>query len=253
MSFTFSQGYPLSLIRYFYYLLLNIILFSASAQANMTVYPMLVDVGQKGTAQIAIQSHSTDVQYIKISVMKIINPATPDEKEIPVEQFGEETLLVTPQKLVLTAGSERIVRLVMLKPLPQESTWRVYFEGVSENAFDESLPVTGGPGQAQVGVNIIWGALVHVPPKNVNIAMNYIPSTDLVVNSGTLRIPLTEIGICSNNNQCEWRKETTTIYPGTKLPLSSIRFNPEKKYKIKYLNWITHKTEQTDLPAFAGY
>jgi hypothetical protein len=44
-------------------------------------------------------------------------------------------LLVMQQNIALSAGSESIVMLVSMNPPAKETTWRVYFESVSENAF----------------------------------------------------------------------------------------------------------------------
>ncbi|WP_338501847.1 hypothetical protein VRB18_20050 [Erwinia aphidicola] len=116
-------------------------------------------------------------------------------------------IIVTPQKIALAAGGERVVRIVSMTPPEKETTWRVYFEGVSETVFNAYSDEKSQAGKAaQVGVNIIWGALVHVAPRKARASLRYIPSTGNILNDGTLRIPVTEVGVCSPGGECRWEK-----------------------------------------------
>lgn len=217
--------------------------------ASMTVYPIEAEVGTKGTAQIRVLSKSDDVQFVNVTVKQISNPGTRDEKEIPVDMTAENALVVAPNKLALSSGSERIVRLVSMVPPPKETTWRVYFESVNEQ--QQSVPVNAKSSHngAQVGVSIIWGALVHVAPEKVTTSLKYDSTTGNVINDGTLRMPLKEIGICHSSGQCDWKKETATLYPDTALNLKSIDKSSGKHYRAKYYHWINKSIEEIDIPA----
>lgn len=216
----------------------------------MTVYPMETEIGKNGTAQIKVLSQSDEVQFIKISVKKIINPGVQGEKEVESNISTEQALIVTPQKLVLTAGSERIVRLVSLTPQKYESTWRVYFEEVSENVFKSELEGRVVPKKrAEVGVSIIWGALIHVAPSQPEARLACIIDSNNVVNTGTLRLQLKEFAICNASGECQWRNEKTTVYPGTSVRILGERFSSEYYYRVKYYNWMKNVTEEIELPA----
>lgn len=159
-------------------------------------------------------------------------------------------LIVTPQKIALAAGGERVVRLVSMNLPKKETTWRVYFEGVSETAFN--LAPDGKentPGDAQVGVNIIWGVLVHVAPQKEIARMEYSPASGKVTNTGTVRIPVKELGTCRSASDCTWEKKELTLYPDCELSIPGATFLPGKTYKIKYFNWIKNTTEVMELPA----
>lgn len=225
-------------------------LFCFTSRASMVVYPMETSVDKNGSAQIKVLSQSDEVQFIKVSLKRITNPGTPNEKEVPADISSGEALIVTPQKLALTAGGERIVRLVSLSFPPKETTWRVYFESVSENIFNktnnEESPKRS---TAEVGVSIVWGALVHVAPAHTIVSLKYTPDSAEVMNSGTIRLPLRELAICDTTGACSWKKETSTLYPGTTIRLANARFSPEKKYRVKYYNWLKNATEEIELPA----
>lgn len=229
-------------------------LFAASAllpaRANMMVYPIETEVSPQGTAQIRVLSKSDDVQFINVTAKQIMSPGTPEEKEIPVDMSTSGALVVAPTKLALSAGSERIVRLVSMRPPQKESTWRLYFEGVKQPTSDTIADKNSEQHrQAQVGVSIIWGALIHVAPETIKASLAFNPTSGKVVNNGTIRLPLREIGACDSAGTCQWQKETATVYPGTELTLKSLKLTPEKNYRVKYYHWIDRTVKEIEIPA----
>lgn len=218
--------------------------------ASMYVYPMEVSVGENGASQVRVISQDNDIQFVKAKLKKILNPATKKEREIDSDMSDTSQIIVTPQKIALAAGGERLVRLVSMNPPQKETTWRVYFEGVNEAAFNLN---PGGkentPGDAQVGVNIIWGVLVHVAPQKAIASMEYSPASGMVTNTGTIRIPVKELGTCRSASNCTWEKKEITFYPDSNLAMPGVTFSPEMLYKIKYFNWIKNTEEVMELPA----
>ncbi|MGR7783798.1 fimbrial protein [Klebsiella aerogenes] len=203
---------------------LSMSFFAEMTQANMSVYPMELNVDSSGTAQIRVASKSDDIQFIRVRQKKILNPGTPQEKEVEMAAWKDGGVVVTPEKFALAAGALRIVRLVSLTPPEKESTWRVYFEGVKQP--DSILPAAsaGTPASAKLGVNVI------------------------LKNDGTLRVPLKEIGVCDTSDKCRWIREDATIYPDTERKLKSLTQNHGQKYKFRYFNWINKTAEEADLP-----
>lgn len=183
---------------------------SGPLHAAMYVYPMEASVGEKGSSQIRVISQDKDVQFVRIKLKKIINPATNNEKEIDSDMSDANQLIVTPQKLALAAGGERLVRIVAINLPEKETTWRVYFEGVNEDAYNlRPGEKQNAPGDAHVGVSIIWGALVHVAPQKVIASVEYSPSSGSLINTGTVRIPVKELGTCRSASDCTWEKKGT--------------------------------------------
>lgn len=223
-------------------------LFSQSTLANMSVYPMELNVDNSGAGQIKVSSKSDDIQFIRIKKKKIINPGTLQEQEIDITSINEGALVVTPEKFALAAGSMRVVRLVSLIPEKKETAWRVYFEGVNQpDDPSEENSISVGNAQAKVGVNIIWGALVHLAPESANVALSINPAKGTLYNSGTLRVPLKEIGICSANSKCKWIEEHATIYPDTERKLKSLsNAAPAAHYKYRYFDWLEKTTKEAE-------
>lgn len=221
-----------------------------TAHAAMYVYPMETTVGESGTSQVRVISQNDEVEFVKIKLKKIINPGTRNEREVDADMSDAGQIIVTPQKIALAAGGERVVRIVSMSPPEKETTWRVYFEGVNETVFNSFSDERNQTGKAtQVGVNIIWGALVHVAPRKAEVSLKYSPSTGNIINDGTIRIPVTEVGVCNPGRECSWKKKALTVYPESEAPIQEMHFSPANTYKIKYFNWTKNRTEETELPA----
>lgn len=217
--------------------------------AAMYVYPMEASLGESGASQIRVISQDNDVQFVMIKLKKIVNPGTNKENEIDSDMSDAAQLIVTPQKIALAAGGERVVRLVSVNPPQKETTWRVYFEGVNEAAYNfTSGPEGKAPGDAQVGVNIIWGVLVHVAPQKAVAGVEYNSTSGKVTNTGTIRIQVKEIGTCRSASDCTWKKKELTLYPDSELAIPGVTFKPGNLYKIKYFNWIKNTEEVMELP-----
>lgn len=233
-----------------YLLMVFAVFFLPALHAAMYVYPMETSVGETGASQIRVISQDNDVQFVKIKLKKILSPATNKEREIETDMSDASQLIVTPQKIALAAGGERLVRLVSVNLPQKETTWRVYFEGVNEDVYNLNA---GGnknaAGDAQVGVSIIWGALVHVAPQQTQASMEYKVASGRVINTGTIRIPVMELGTCRSSSDCKWEKKELTLYPDCELTIQGVTFEPGKTYKVKYFNWIKNTTEVMDLPA----
>jgi len=244
LKFKFVKKRPYT----FYALVLSLSFFSEISVANMTVYPMELNVDSSGTAQITVASKSDDIQFIRVKQKKILNPGTAQEKEIDVPAWQEGGIVVTPEKFALSAGAMRVVRLVSLVPPSKESTWRIYFQGVNQPDSITLKEQGHSAALAKIGVNVIWGALVHIAPAENHISLALDRTHGSLINKGTLRVPLKEIGICDEKDKCRWLKEEATIYPETERKLKTFSQSQGITYKFRYFNWINKTTEEAELP-----
>ena len=227
-------------------------LYCSQGLASISVYPIEVSLAKDRVSKIELMSQSKDVSFVRVTVKKIINPGTPEEKEAPVNITGDDSLIVTPQKFAITPGATRMARLIALKPPEKETTWRVYFEEVSENNFNGVDELSDSKKTASVGVNIVWGALVHVAPRNLAVSLKVDSKTGMLINEGTVRISLTEVGECTAASACDWKKEGATIYPDTRVRLRTLSFHPDHLYKARFKDWINNKNEEISLPIISG-
>lgn len=125
--------------------LLFLVLFSGMASANVMVYPMSLTMNDVNLSknQFKVYSKSDRVQYLNIYVKEVLNPATAQEKEVPVSILSGSGIIASPQKIILPPGGEHTVRLRSLSSPNKELLYRVYVETVAANT-DEDHVVTEG-------------------------------------------------------------------------------------------------------------
>ena len=197
------------------------------AHANLTVHPMRSSVNPTHGTQIRIYSQSTEAQYVQVSLRRIDSPADPDEKEVDVEA-SEAAIAITPGKFALSGGGNRLVRVIPLHPVEKETAYRVYFEG-ARGPESISEDTTEGA-QANVGVNLVWGALVNVLPNDGTVQPQLDGST--LRNAGTLRLGITSIADCAGT-QCTSYDVARSLYPGSELQLP-FAITPGNTVQLRY-------------------
>lgn len=200
-----------------------------AARGNVTVLPMIVDLlgAENAVGQFRVASQSDAVQYLEITVKKVIDPATPEEHEVAVDPIDESGLMASPRRIVLPSGASRVVRLVQLTPPAAEAVYRVYVSPVSA-PYEASLE----SGEREKGVHsklelsVSWGVLVYAKP------VKQVPSIALdaqrmhLLNDGNVRVRMRRIGRCEKNlpDVCRWKKIERNVFPGQLISI------PYKKY-----------------------
>lgn len=226
----------------------KLITFSFYSNASITVYPIELNIGATGNAKIEVMSQSDKVSFVKVTEKKIIDAGTAREREVEVQGIDADGLIITPLKLAVTPGSSRIIRLVTLNPPEKETTWRVYVKEISADEFNSADGnVSHNQTNARVGVNIIWGALVHVLPRQPSSSLGLNIRDYHIYNTGTLRIKINAIGECRSDKDCKWIQSGQTIYPETNLKIFPFKFSPSNTYKVKYTGITDGKISEIPL------
>lgn len=197
-------------------LLLLILLPLKPALANIGVQPMRLHVEAGKGSVVRVHSESPQPQYIQATLKRIVDPATEQEQEVDAREGSEAVVALTPSRFVLAAGSSRLVRVIALQPVQQETAYRVYFEGVRGPSEDDAEPISDGA-RAQVGVSLVWGALLHVLPADGRVSLRH--DGDRLHNDGTLRLGITQLHACTASGSCSAHTIERSVYPGASLPL----------------------------------
>lgn len=217
---------------------------SAASFAGINVYPISVPMQKSGSAQISVTTNSATTEYVKTTVKKINNPATPQENETTISQSSGNGIVVTLEKFGLAPGTTRIIRLINIQPPQTEEAYRVYFEGVpglNNNDKNEQK------GPAKLGISMIWGVLVTVPPAVPKLDFTLDPASRVVSNTGNIHLKINSIGLCPQrltDDGCKWSKPVkNSIYPNQHDTLDPALFKGDNYsvVKVKYSNW-TDKT-----------
>lgn len=219
------------------------LLYSFNCYAGIDVYPM--EIGLKSDNQATVQIHASgdNTEFIKVQVKKIVNPGTAKESLQDYNPAVDSELIVSPQKLAIAPGTTRLVRLLTMNKPKQETTWRIYMRGVSP----QKMELGETKQQAELNVSLIYGVLVHVAPEKTVVSLSYNPATGVMTNSGTVRIPIKQFGVCDTAGKCKWLTEKVTIYPGMTRKLEIGNSKITSDYRIKYLDWQNHSVKETTL------
>jgi hypothetical protein len=195
--------------------LLCALLATPPAQANLTVHPMRTAVEADKGATVRVYSQSTRPQFVQATVRRIIDPAGSSEHEIAADA-DLAAFALTPARFVLAGGGNRLVRLIPLHPVARETAYRVYFEGVRPPEADEVV-LAADASSASVGVSLVWGALVNVLPAQGQVALSV--RGDRLHNTGTLRVGILSLEVCTASGRCAAHTLTRSLYPGGSLQL----------------------------------
>ncbi|EDR6891904.1 hypothetical protein AAO40_004450 [Salmonella enterica subsp. enterica] len=204
---------------------------SAEAFASIQLSPMSITLNPKNqySGVLNVYSNSTEIQYVNVVVKKVKNAATPQQTEESTSPADGDGLVVSPQKFILARNGMHIIRLLPLNIPETEGVYRVYVSTVPEPEYDETAG--SKKNSASVSVNIIWGALVYVEPKEKHIEINYNKSLDELKNNGNVHVRITQYGFCKSENACQWNTFGHNIFPGMSYHLTGAK-NEEGRYLI---------------------
>jgi hypothetical protein len=196
-------------------LLLLLLLPASPVLANLDVHPMRVHVDAGRTSSIRVHAQSSRTQYIRATVRRVVAPATEDEYEVDAPPGDTSAIAVTPGMFALAGGGSRLVRVIALAPVTEETAFRVYFEGVRGADVGAHTGVIE-TASATIGVSLVWGVLVNVLPADGQVQMQL--AGGRLHNRGTLRLGIRRIEQCVAA-VCSTYDIERSVYPGAALAL----------------------------------
>jgi len=203
------------LIMLLRYLTALCLLLPVHARANLDVHPMRIHVDAGKAAGVRVHSQSALPQYVRATVKRVLHPGTAREQEIDEAAGEAAAVAVMPSRFALAAGGSRLVRVIALDPVAQETALRVYFEAVPP-LEDTDVAEAPGAASATVGVSLVWGVLVNVLPPQGRAALEVQGNT--LRNGGSLRLGVLKVEHCVASS-CEAHPVERSVYPGDALPL----------------------------------
>ncbi|EMD8279996.1 fimbria/pilus periplasmic chaperone [Salmonella enterica] len=168
---------------------------TGSVHAGIQISPMNISLNNQDeySGTVSFYSTSTETQYIKVTVKKIIFSGTSQQKEISALPGDDEILVVSPQSFILSPQRKHIVRLLPLNVPQKEKVYRVYVSSVPDDAGRETVN-----NNARITINVIWGVLVYVEPENSTVLLSYDSKTGILINHGNRHIRVSDYGFCSS-------------------------------------------------------
>ena len=214
------------------------------AMANVTIFPMRVMLNQQGSGVVQVLSKSTETRYMEVDVRRVEHPATPQEKEVKVKMGSIDSLVVTPARFALPAGAIQPLRIVNIKPLQQEVSYRIWLNSVPGSTPDLTVPAGDNKASTAVGIVMSWGVVVNVPPEHPQVKLKIDSSAQTVSNMGNIHAVIARVGDCSVNSQCRWANINKSVYANEKLDIGAahIKGVSLQNIKLEYIDPISNKT-----------
>ncbi|TBL88905.1 hypothetical protein EYY88_04495 [Hafnia alvei] len=223
-----------------------LILVSAPGWSNIDVSPMSARVTPQGVTLITVISKDEGARFIQTSVKQVLSPATKQENEVAESISSVESIIVSPSKFILAAGQTHNIRLVTMNLPATEKVYRLYIESLPTK--DGEAKVDIDKLKTEVGIDLVWGVVVHVPPSNPVIRLTLDSATHQIINDGNFHLKISRVGYCTdsdNDDTCRWFKTNKNLYPSQKLALPEN--HQSGKIKVDYYNEYKHSSAEAML------
>ena len=192
-----------------------IVLFSFKVFASVQVSSMIetIDTGSDYSNILKITSESDQTQYVKIKVMKVINPLRKGQKE--VELNSDSNLIISPQLFVLPARSTQTIRLIGLQPPKNEEVYRAYISAFTDNENKNLMQNKSG----SISINLTYGVLIYFLPKKESI--NFVFSGKEITNQSNVKVKILGYDLCKQTS-CKHFNIKQSLYPGDNFYLNNV-------------------------------
>ncbi len=222
-----------TLITYIFFILLT----STYAYGGIAVDKSIIDIiaGQTRRSDIYISNPDDSPQDVTLEISKIINPGTPQEKRIKIDNPRELGVIVTPTEFTLAPGERRKARLSFIS-IPRETDfiYRLLVRPVN-------IPDSGSSKKPMIQVVFNYDILVSYRPSS--------PDTSFTVKRTENAITFTNTGnsnfLLYAGEQCEAKGVNCRVIPAHRMYAGTshtIPIDPSNAY-IRFLRKDAGSTE----------
>ncbi|WP_339056896.1 hypothetical protein [Candidatus Regiella endosymbiont of Tuberolachnus salignus] len=222
-------------------------LVTASPAINIgSMYDMLMPGESTLTKRIYNSGSST--AFVRVDILEITlgekkNTETPII-QVKNNKVNKETLIVTPQRLIIPPSGFQYVRLIFPGKRDKERYYRVRFTPVLPknndgfNLTEKELKDYKSTQEIKAGVNVMtgYGSALFVLPENPHFDTQFIKDKQLITvkNNGNATVLLDKIKIClqeKDKKRCE-EERRTFILPGKSYQLDKKTAEGEINYTL---------------------
>lgn len=217
--------------------LLSLFIAYSPAHAGFMMSEMIIDFAADDPNQhdVKIISQDEETQYIVAETYLVENPRDKNEKRILMTNPQESGLMVTPNKMVLGANSEKLMRFLLIKPhADEEKIFRVAVKPVIGEVETE---------EQRLALKILVGyeALVIVRPQDakVDLESERKGNTLTITNNGNTNAYLQSGKQCNaTGGDCK-DLNVSRIYAGQSWTTTL----PHTNGKVQYQVWDGKETK----------
>jgi len=207
---------------------------AAVAQAEMYVDRSIVifEPGEQPREDVEVSNTGDDVMYVQVEVLKVENPGTPDEQRVKVDNPQELKLLATPSKLIIPAGSRKLVRIVNLQASNErERVYRINVTPIVPPLEEE---------KSQLRIVVAYQILTIVEPNepNTNLSVTRDGTTITFENNGNSNVLLSDGRQCRTEAEEECQElASRRLYAGNTWEVS-LPFDAPVRYSVRTYDGI---------------
>jgi|GEM_PF-3385104 len=172
------------------------------AQANVSVQDMVLTFPSKGQRLVQqLRNTGEAPAFVKVDVLEILDPHTPNEREKALEISQVPDLVATPQRVVIPPKATRGVGLYLKKRWDKDRFFRVRFTPVRPTK-EEGFVQGSNKVQTGASVGIAWGTLVVVPRANPSYQTELTQDGNIITlnNAGNSFVEIKNPKVCSDKS-----------------------------------------------------
>jgi P pilus assembly chaperone PapD len=166
------------------------------ASADMYVDRSIVvfEPGQPARQDIKVSNSEPEEIYVQVDVLEVINAGTPDETREVVTDPSKLKLLATPNKLIVPANGQKLIRIVNLQvDNKEERIYRINVTPIVPPLEEDS---------SQLRIVVAYQILAIIQPNDAASTLNVHRNGTIVtfVNNGNTNVLLSDGKQCDPTN-----------------------------------------------------
>lgn len=206
--------------------------FSLCLQAEISITPIIVDLGSKNQdTEIAVKNFDLkNKAYVEITPYRLPNPANPAGLKQRVTDPKKDGLVVFPSKLVLAPGQTQFVRI--LKTTKSLETDQVYEVDFIPKVSTELMVSDGDAKTPTLGVRVVvgYGARVTLRPDKLRpqLFVKRVKNELVIKNTGNTSLRISSCTQCIGGKKIEIPLPAYTIFAGQTIKKELSQLSPVK-------------------------
>ncbi len=209
----------------------------AMSSADMYVDKSIVTFtpGSQPRQDIRVSNSSEDVMYVQVDAFYVQDPGDEIEERIQIANPQEYKLVATPNKLVIPAGGQKLVRILNLDPNTEEE--RIYRINVTPIVppLEENV--------SQLKIVVAYQILTIVQPKSPHSKLEAARTGNKITfsNTGNTNVLLSDGQQCNPADKSDCQELTSNrIYAGNSWELE-LPFDAPVSFSVRDFDGIKNE------------
>ena len=214
----------------------GILLLLCCAQTSAEMYVdrsiVVFEAGKPPREDVKVSNTGNDVMYVQVEVLMVTDPGTEQEKKITVTDPKQLKLIATPNKMVIPAGGQKLIRIVNLDAKTEdEHIYRINVTPIAPPLEEDT---------SLLRIVVAYQILTIVQPQTPTVALKAERNGKSVhfQNSGTSNILLSEGSQCSDTTNADCQElPSRRLYAGNTWDLD-LPFDAPLTYSVRTFDGI---------------